>query len=97
MASTPNVANSINDLRAYHILRAVQSKRQLYEILVQFFENHFTTEYTKTADWFDNSFANAVTNGTVRDNLAIDLEWREHDKFRQAPSPPRSIARHWAA
>lgn len=82
--SRPATANSINDLRAYHILRAVQSKRQLYEILVQFFENHFTTEYTKTADWFDNNTGNAVTNGAVRDNLAIDLEWREHDKFRQA-------------
>ena len=84
IASTPTAANSINDLRAYHILRAVQSKRQLYEILVQFFENHFTTEYTKTADWFDNNFGSSVTNGVVRDNLAIDLEWREHDKFRQA-------------
>lgn len=82
--SRPATANSINDLRAYHILRAVQSKRQLYEILVQFFENHFTTEYTKTADWFDNNVSNAVTNGAVRDNLAVDLEWREHDKFRQA-------------
>lgn len=82
--STPTSVNSINDLRAYHIRRAVQSKRQLYEILVQFFENHFSTEYAKTADWFDNNTGNAVTNGAVRDNLAIDLEWREHDKFRQA-------------
>jgi uncharacterized protein (DUF1800 family) len=84
IASVPAVANSLNDMRAYHMLRAVQSKRQLYEILVQFFENHFTTEYQKTADWFDNNFPNAITNGTVRDNLALDLEWREHYKFRQA-------------
>jgi len=84
IASLPAVTNVVNDLRAYHILRAVQSKRQLYEILVQFFENHFTTEFTKTSDWFDNNFGRSVTNGIVRDNLALDLEWREHDKFRRA-------------
>lgn len=82
--SLPASANVLNDLRAYHIRRAVQSKRQLYEILVQFFENHFTTEYAKISDWFDNNTGNVITNGTVRDNLALDLEWREHDKFRRA-------------
>jgi len=82
--STPASVNVLNDLRAYHIRRAVQSKRQLYEILVQFFENHFTTEYLKIAEWFDNNTGNAITNGAVRDNLALDLEWREHDLFRRA-------------
>lgn len=80
----PATANVLNDLRAYHIRRAIQSKRQLYEILVQFFENHFTTEYAKIADWFDNNTGNAITNGAARDTLALDLEWREHEKFRRA-------------
>ncbi len=76
------VAN-IHDLRAYHVLHAVQSRRQLYEILVQFFDNHFTTEYAKTKDWFDNNLSNAITNQTTRDQLAVDLEWREYNKWRQ--------------
>ena len=74
----------LSDLRAYHLLRAVQSKRQLYEIMVQFFENHFSSQYAKTKDWFDNNFSNSITNDATRQNLAIDLEWREHLKWRQA-------------
>ena len=53
---------ALGDLRSYHVLRAVQSKRQLYEVLVQFFENHFSTEYQKTKDWFDMNFSNSITN-----------------------------------
>jgi uncharacterized protein (DUF1800 family) len=82
--SLPPLNLSIGDLRAYHVLRAVQSKRQLYEIMVQFFDNHFSTEYTKIKDWFDNNTANAVTNDAMRQNLAVDLEWREHSRWRQA-------------
>lgn len=84
--SLPPTNIGIGDLRAYHVLRAVQSKRQLYEIMVQFFDNHFSTEYTKVKDWFDNNTANAVTNDVMRQNLAVDLEWREHMKWRQALS-----------
>jgi uncharacterized protein (DUF1800 family) len=75
---------SLSDLRAFHILHAVQSKRQLYEIMVQFFENHFSTQYQKTKDYFDTSFFNMVTNDAMRQNLAVGLEWREHLKWRQA-------------
>ncbi len=84
IASVNPVNNSLSDLRAYHILRAVQSKRQLHEIMVQFFENHFTTEYQKIEDWFDTTQQNFITNPVVRANLALDLEWREHLKLRQA-------------
>ncbi|PYJ01272.1 MAG: hypothetical protein DME25_18465, partial [Verrucomicrobia bacterium] len=48
----------------------------------QFFQNHFTTEYQKTGDWFDMNYSNAITNPTVRQQLALDLHWREHKKFR---------------
>jgi uncharacterized protein (DUF1800 family) len=82
--TVPDVFVTLADLRSYHILRAVQSKRQLYEILVQFFENHFTTEYTKIDDWFDMNASRYYTNAAVRANLAVDLEWREHRLFRQA-------------
>lgn len=80
---TAPVTNSLSDLRAYHILHAVQSKRQLYEVLVQFFDNHFSTEYQKLKDWFDNNHGNAITNDAMRANLAIDFEWREYQKWRQ--------------
>jgi uncharacterized protein (DUF1800 family) len=86
--TVPPVLTSIADLRAYHTLRAVQSRRQLHEILVQFFENHFTTEYTKVEDYLDNAYASSITNANVRRNYAVDLEWREHRKFRQALLDP---------
>jgi uncharacterized protein (DUF1800 family) len=78
----------IGDLRAYHVLRGVQSKRQLYEVMVQFFENHFSTEYQKLKDWFDNNFSNSITNDAKRQTLAVNLEWREHLKWRQALLDP---------
>jgi uncharacterized protein (DUF1800 family) len=80
----PPTNTSINDLRAYHILHSLQSKRQLYELMVQFFENHFTTQASKTEQWFDDNFSNSITNAATRQNLAVDLEWREHQQFRQA-------------
>jgi uncharacterized protein (DUF1800 family) len=79
----PAVTNSISDLRAYHVLHAIQSKRQLYEILVQFFDNHFSTEYQKLKDWFDGYYSNVITNDSMRVNLAVDFEWREHKRWRQ--------------
>jgi len=83
--SLPPTNVALSDLSAYHMLRAVQSKRQLYEILVQFFDNHFSTEYSKIRDWFEmNGTPNSITNDAMRQNLAVDLEWREHSKWRQA-------------
>jgi uncharacterized protein (DUF1800 family) len=78
-----NTTASLNDLRAYQVLHAVQSQRQLHEILSQFFDNHFSTENQKVNDWFDMNYANAITNPTIRDWLAVDLDWREYDKWRQ--------------
>ena len=82
--SLPPANVSLSDLRAYHILHSIQSKRQLYEIMVQFFDNHFSTQYQKTKDYFDGNLSNVVTNDSMRQNLAVDLEWREHQKWRQA-------------
>src|SRR5690242_8864230 len=47
---------SIDDLRGWHALRAVQSKRQLLEVLDQFLENHFVTQYSKSSDYFDTYY-----------------------------------------
>jgi len=86
---TAKVTNTISDLRAYHVMRAVQSKRQLHEILVQFFDNHFCTEYQKIEDWFDNNQSNVITNDSTRANLAVDLKWREYSKWRKLLLDPR--------
>ena len=81
-AELTNTVGSLEDIRAWTVLHAVQSKRQLYEIMVQFFENHFSTQYQKTKDWFDG-ISNTVTNDTVRQYLSVNMEFREHMKWRQ--------------
>jgi uncharacterized protein (DUF1800 family) len=80
-----NMTANLDDLRAWHVYRAIHSKRQLHEVLAQFFQNHFTTQYDKTQDYFEMNFdVGAYTNDTLRNSIALDLHWREHNKFRQA-------------
>jgi uncharacterized protein (DUF1800 family) len=77
-------AANIDDLRAWHILRAVQSKKQLLEVLLQFLENHFVTEYSKSGDWFDRFYDNPQ-----RSQEAVNLEYREIQRWRQALLNPK--------
>jgi len=80
---------TLNDLRAWHVFRAIHSPRQLHEVLAQFFQNHLTTQYDKTEDYFLNNFDYGVyTNDNVRNALALDLHWREHRKIREALLDP---------
>ena len=80
-----NTTARLDDLRAWHVFRAIHSKRQLNEVLAQFFQNHFTTQFSKTDEYFDNNFQyGQYTNDIVRENLALDLHWREHSRLRQA-------------
>ena len=84
-AKLTNAMATLDDLRAWHVYRAIHSPRQLHEILAQFFQNHFTTQYSKTEEYFDNGFnAGVYTNDNVRHAVALDLHWREHNKFRNA-------------
>ena len=88
-ARLTNSTASLDDLRAWHVYRAIHSKRQLHEVLAQFFQNHFTTQYQKTEEYFDNNFDVGVyTNDSVRHAVALDLHWREHNRFRQALLDP---------
>jgi uncharacterized protein (DUF1800 family) len=84
----PRLTNStatLDDFRGWHVFRAIHSPRQLQEVLAQFFQNHFTTQYQKTKDYFDNNFQfGQYTNDLVRENVSVDLHWREHNRFRQA-------------
>lgn len=70
---------TLNDLAAWHSLHAVQSKKQLLEVLLQFLENHFVTQQTKGRDYFDGK----VIDGT-EDQTSTNLEYRELQRWRQA-------------
>jgi uncharacterized protein (DUF1800 family) len=74
---------SLTTLRSWHVQRAVESKRQLLEILLQFFENHFVTEYTKSADFF------SLYENSVPGRLAAQFEFRENTRWRQALLNPQ--------
>ena len=71
---------SIDDFRAWHILRAVGAKRQLLEVLLQFFENHFVTQYSKSLDYFDQFY----DNSNAESRIAAQFEYLENDKWRNA-------------
>ncbi|MFM1769207.1 MAG: hypothetical protein RJA22_1736 [Verrucomicrobiota bacterium] len=85
-----NSTTTLDDLRAYHVYRAIHSKRQLHETLLQFFQNHFTTQYQKTYDYFDAGFSSGIySNDSVLRGIAVDLHWREYRKFRDALLNPQ--------
>ncbi len=68
----------IQDFRAWFVLNAVNADRQLLEILTQFCENHFVTQYGKSASFFAGlQYGNSITR------LATDWEWREVSRWRQ--------------
>jgi uncharacterized protein (DUF1800 family) len=70
---------SIDELRAWHVLHAVQAKRQLLEVMDQFLENHFVTQYSKSRDYFDQYY-----DGAILGELATQLEFKENQRWRQA-------------
>jgi uncharacterized protein (DUF1800 family) len=76
---------SISDLRAWHILRAVGAKRQLLEVLLQFLENHFVTQYSKSVEYFDTYY----DDGNLQNRLATQLEFLENSKWRNALLNPQ--------
>ncbi|MBM3902234.1 MAG: DUF1800 family protein [Verrucomicrobia bacterium] len=75
---------TLADLRAWHVLRAVQSPRQLHEVLRQFLENHFVTEFTKTRDYFDGR----GYDSPLPERLAVRTEFVENQRWREALLKP---------
>lgn len=74
----------IADYRAWFCQHAVSSQRQLFEILCQFLENHFVTQYSKSRDFLQGK----GYSGTFAGVLATDWEWREMKKWREALENP---------
>jgi uncharacterized protein (DUF1800 family) len=70
---------TVASLRAWHIRHAIESPRQLVEVLAQFLENHFVTQYSKSRDYLDryHSFAEA-------ERRAVRMEWIENSRWREA-------------
>ncbi len=75
---------NINDLRAFHLLNAIHSRKQLLEVLLQFLDNHFVTQYSKTADHLDGQYPD---NG--EQYVAAQLEYRELQRWREALLNPK--------
>jgi len=73
------------DLRAWHVLRAIQSKRQLHEVLRQFLENHFVTQVSKSQDYFDGR----GYGGPDPERLAVRTEFVENTRWREALLNPQ--------
>ena len=70
---------TLTALRSWHIRHAIESRKQLLEVLLQFLENHFVTEYSKSSDYFDQFY-----NGSDVGQLATQLEFREIQRWRKA-------------
>ena len=80
-----NELATIDDLRAWHILRAVRSQKQLLEILTQFFENHFVTHISKSREYLDRTYNDA----TQIDKIATSFEFKENQLWRAALQQPQ--------
>jgi uncharacterized protein (DUF1800 family) len=76
-------SGTLNDLTAWHVLHAVQSKKQLQEVMLQWLENHFVTQHTKTEDYF-----NGRVPDDTEDMVAANLEYRELQRWRAALQNP---------
>ena len=77
-------AARLADYRAWFCLHAVTSQRQLFEILSQFWENHFVTQQSKTVDYLTGKGYDSTTAGIV----ATDWEAREMINWRNAMLDP---------
>ena len=88
--TTNNIYTSTNatiaDLKAWHVLRAVGAKAQLLEVILQWLENHFVTQYSKSVAYLDGKYTD---NGTAEDRLATQFEFLENDNWRKALMNPQ--------
>jgi len=84
--ATNNAATnaSIAAVRAWHVMRGVGAKRQLLEILLQFLENHFVTQYSKSVGYF----ATFGLDSTTATRVAAQFEYWENERWRNALLSP---------
>jgi hypothetical protein len=78
------VIRGIDELQQLVHLRGVYSRKQLQAVLAEFWENHFTTDYDKVADYLDglkNSDATDAMPQTQAQAEAAEIEYREYRFF----------------
>ncbi|MEI2723294.1 MAG: DUF1800 family protein [Verrucomicrobiota bacterium] len=75
---------SLSDYRAWFSLHAVLSQRQLFEVLSQFWENHFVTQQSKSVEYLNNQGYDSTTAGWI----ATGWEFGEMTKWRNAMLNP---------
>lgn len=83
-ATTGPGSAQVSDLRAWFTLRSVGADRQLLEVLLQFLDNHFVTQHTKTVDYFQFAYGDF----TLRNRIATELELRDLNRWRTALMNP---------
>jgi uncharacterized protein (DUF1800 family) len=76
---------TMSDYRSWFCQHAVSANRQLFEILSQFWENHFVTQYSKSRDYLDGQGYEFNDAGV----LATDWEFREMTRWRNAMLNPQ--------
>ncbi|TAL02026.1 MAG: DUF1800 family protein, partial [Verrucomicrobia bacterium] len=74
----------LGELRSWFCQRAVISPRQLFEIMSQFWENHFVTQQSKSVDYITGLGFDSTTAGVIASNW----EYREMSKWRNAMLNP---------
>lgn len=73
------------ELQRWQMLQAVQSRRQLQAVLGEFWDNHFTTDFDKVAEYFDdlrNSDRTDAMGRAQAEAEAAQAEFEEHRFFR---------------
>ncbi len=78
------VIRGIDELQQLIHVRGVYSQRQLQAILAEFWENHFTTDYDKVAEYLDALQNSDATDAMPRAQAraeAAQLEYQEYQFF----------------
>ncbi|NQV31549.1 MAG: DUF1800 family protein, partial [Phycisphaeraceae bacterium] len=72
----------IEELQQLVHIRGVYARRQLQAVLAEFWENHFTTDYDKLVDYFDELQNSDASDAMSRDQAraeAAQVEYREYE------------------
>ncbi|MHC4582072.1 MAG: DUF1800 family protein, partial [Planctomycetota bacterium] len=78
------VIEGIDELQQLIHVRGVYSQRQLQAVLAEFWENHFTTDYDKVAEYLDDLENSDATDAMPRSQAraeAAQLEYQEYQFF----------------
>lgn len=73
----------IRDLAAWHVLHAIESKKQLQEVMLQWLDNHFVTQHRKADEYLNGRVPDDTENAA-----ATNLEYRELQRWRAALRNP---------